>query len=99
MASGKLAAPSAGVEAQRPGTPAGPPAAAPRPPRLLFSTLLPYALVAPSILLLLIITVYPLLYSLRISFYLFRFGKADEFVGLDQYTHLFSDSNFWQSLL
>ena len=44
-------------------------------------------------------TIFPLLYALFTSFWSFRFGKRNQFVGLDNFQRLFTDSNLHQSLL
>jgi len=56
----------------------------------------PYLLVAPAVLYLLAITLYPGIFALWRSFYQGRF-KLD-FVGFDQYVQLFQDEAFWHSL-
>ncbi|MEZ4731507.1 MAG: sugar ABC transporter permease [Caldilineaceae bacterium] len=56
---------------------------------------------APAILFLLLTSVYPLLYSLRLSFYSWNMSVPNSqpvFIGLDNYTRLFSDSNFLASV-
>ncbi|MFQ5694597.1 MAG: carbohydrate ABC transporter permease [Terriglobia bacterium] len=64
--------------------------------------LFPYLLLAPAVVLLLALTVYPLLYIVRIS--LHRLGPAgDTFVGLENFLRLLQDSFFhralWQTLV
>lgn len=54
--------------------------------------------VGPGILWVLAFTIFPLLYSLRLSFYRARLGQAQTFVGLDNYARAFSDYRFWNSL-
>ena len=70
-----------------------------RPSLALFSQLFPYLLLVPSLFFLLAITVYPLLFSARISFFSFKFGKADAFIGLGNYAQIFRDEIFWSSIL
>lgn len=56
---------------------------------------------APAVLFLLFTSVYPLLYSLRLSFYSWNMSVPNSqpvFIGLDNYTRLFSDSNFLASV-
>jgi multiple sugar transport system permease protein len=67
-------------------------------PRRLLADLLPYLLLAPSVLMLLAVTVYPLLYSARISLYSFRLGKEQDFILLGNYAALLRDARFWDSL-
>jgi multiple sugar transport system permease protein len=56
----------------------------------------PYLLVAPAIVYLLAITLYPAIFALWRSFYAGRFQL--EFVGFQQYIDLFHDNAFWHSL-
>jgi multiple sugar transport system permease protein len=56
----------------------------------------PYLLVAPAVIYLLAITLYPGIFALWRSFYQGRFKL--EFVGFDQYVQLFKDEAFWHSL-
>jgi multiple sugar transport system permease protein len=53
--------------------------------------------VTPGILWILIFTIFPLLYSLRLSFYSARLGKIPNFIGLDNYVRAFSDYRVWNS--
>jgi len=59
---------------------------------------LPYLLLAPALLLVLAVVVYPIGYGIRQSFLNFRFGHAVGSVGLDNYRQLFSDPAFGQAL-
>lgn len=55
----------------------------------------------PAIVLLTLITMVPLIYNLRISFYDFsltRAGSRDIFVGLENYKMILSDHEFWNSM-
>jgi multiple sugar transport system permease protein len=56
----------------------------------------PYLLLAPAMLYLLAITLYPGIFALWRSFYAGRFQL--EFVGFRNYSELLSDNAFWQSL-
>lgn len=65
---------------------------------------LPYILIAPAVLLVLTVTVYPAIYAIRLSFTdanLVRLA-ASEFVGLQNYEKAFGDERFqlaaWQTL-
>jgi len=60
--------------------------------------LLPYLLLVPSLLMLLAVMVYPLLYSARISGYAFRFGKETNFIGLGNYSQILRDEHFFNSI-
>jgi multiple sugar transport system permease protein len=59
---------------------------------------LPYLLLAPTLLLVLAVVVYPIGYGIRQSFLNFRFGHAIGSVGLDNYRQLFHDPAFGQAL-
>ena len=56
----------------------------------------PYLLVAPAVIYLLGITLYPGIFAIWRSFYNGRFKL--EWAGVDNYTHLFTDPDFWASL-
>jgi multiple sugar transport system permease protein len=57
----------------------------------------PYLLVAPAVIYLLGITFYPGLYAIYQSLFRVRFNSWT-FIGLDNYTKLLSDHEFWASL-
>lgn len=59
---------------------------------------LPYLLLAPTLLLILAVVVYPIGYGIRQSFLTFRFGHPIGSVGLDNYRQLFDDPAFGQAL-
>ena len=59
---------------------------------------LPYLLLAPTLLLILAVVVYPIGYGIRQSFLHFRFGHVVGSVGFDNYRQLFSDPAFKQAL-
>lgn len=59
-----------------------------------------YIFIAPSIIFFLVLTVYPLIYSLRSSFFrvsLLRLSLGQVFVGLENYIKIFRDFVFWNS--
>ena len=56
----------------------------------------PYLLVAPAVVYLLAITLYPGIFALWRSFYQGRFKL--EFIGFQNYVDLFRDEAFWHSL-
>lgn len=59
-----------------------------------------YVLVAPAILVLLVIGLFPLIYSLVVSFQSITMTDVDtSFAGLANYKRLFSDQRLWESLL
>ena len=59
---------------------------------------LPYALLAPSVLVVLAVFVYPLLDGVRASLHFYRFGRALEFVGWENYANVLADERFRESL-
>ena len=59
---------------------------------------LPYLLLAPALLLILIVIVYPLFYGLRESFLGYRYGHSIGSVGLQNYKDLYSDPYFRDAL-
>ena len=59
---------------------------------------LPYLLLAPSVLIVLAVLVYPLWDGLRASTQLYRYGRPIAFVGLDNYWRLLSDPQFLNAL-
>ena len=61
---------------------------------------LPLIIVAPAILILLLVGLFPLIYSLIVSFQHLTMTESDtSFVGLMNYRDLFKDSRLWGSLL
>ena len=59
---------------------------------------LPYLLLAPALLLLFALVVYPLFYGIRESFLGYRYGHSIGSVGLQNYKDLYSDTYFRQAL-
>nr|WP_243735082.1 sugar ABC transporter permease [Paenibacillus turpanensis] len=59
---------------------------------------LAYALLLPSLLFLALFTFYPVMKSIRLSFYSSTFG-SESFVGLEQYAQVLQDEVFRQSLV
>jgi multiple sugar transport system permease protein len=59
---------------------------------------LPYLLLAPAVLIVLAVLVYPLWDGLRASLMFYRYGKPLDFVGLDNYVQLWTDPQFLNSL-
>jgi multiple sugar transport system permease protein len=58
-----------------------------------------FAFLLPAMVWILLFTIFPLLYAVYTSFYSFRFGKINQFVGLDNYTRLFTDRNLHFALV
>ena len=72
-----------------------------RPSRLgrMLEDRLPYLIVAPAILILLLVGLFPLIYSLIVSFQRITMTENDtSFVGLLNYAELFRDTRLWASL-
>lgn len=59
---------------------------------------LPYLLLAPAVLVVLVVLVYPFWDGLRASTYFYRFGRPISNVGLDNYADLWSDPQFRNAL-
>ncbi len=59
---------------------------------------LPYLLLAPSVLIVLAVLIYPLWDGLRASTKFYRFGKPLREVGIDNYVHLWGDEQFRNAL-
>ncbi|HKJ95263.1 MAG TPA: sugar ABC transporter permease [Gammaproteobacteria bacterium] len=66
--------------------------------RLVSPRLLPYLLIAPAVIYLLGITLYPFIYAVRTSLYDVSAGM-EFWVGWGNYARLLTDQTFWQSLL
>ncbi len=59
-----------------------------------------YWIIAPAIFLLLLVGIFPLIYSLVVSFMRITMMENDtSFAGLVNYTHLFKDKRLWESIL
>lgn len=56
-----------------------------------------YLLLMPAITWVLAFTIYPLIYSLRLSFFRVRPGRGDIFIGLENYARAFTDGSLWSS--
>lgn len=57
---------------------------------------------APTIIILTLITMIPLLYNIRMSLYGFKLsvvGSRNKFVGLQNYIEIFTDAEYWHSML
>ncbi len=57
-----------------------------------------YFFVLPGILWVLTFTIFPLLYSLRLSFFKARLGRPEKFIGLQNYVDAFKDYRFWDAM-
>ncbi len=54
--------------------------------------------IVPAVVWIIAFTIFPLLYALYTSVWSYRFGKINQFVGLDNYGRLFTDSNLHSGL-
>jgi len=59
---------------------------------------LKWILLVPALIIIVSLIIYPLIYALRASFFLYRYGKPVEFVGLKNYAELFANPLFYNSL-
>jgi multiple sugar transport system permease protein len=66
--------------------------------RRLLSRFSPYLMLAPAVLLLLSVSVYPIYYSIRVSLERRTGPGVAQFIGLQNYSQLLSDAEFWSSL-
>jgi multiple sugar transport system permease protein len=58
-----------------------------------------YIFLLPAVFWILAFTIFPFAYAVRTSFYSFRYGKINEFVGLDNFRRLFHDETLHQDLI
>jgi multiple sugar transport system permease protein len=58
----------------------------------------PYLLLAPTLIILLGVTLYPFIYSVRLSFFSVPFGRIRYFAGLENYAELLHDPFFWNGI-
>ncbi|MCS6827892.1 MAG: sugar ABC transporter permease, partial [Caldilinea sp.] len=54
--------------------------------------------IMPAVIWVLLFTIFPLLYALYTSFFSFRFGRINQFVGFANYFRLFTDANLHNGL-
>lgn len=54
--------------------------------------------IMPAVIWVLLFTIFPLLYALYTSFFSFRFGRINQFVGFANYLRLFTDANLHNGL-
>jgi raffinose/stachyose/melibiose transport system permease protein len=59
----------------------------------------PYLMMSPTILMVILFGVYPLLYVLYYSFFKYDGFSPAVFVGLRNYTRLFKDATYWNSVI
>lgn len=59
---------------------------------------LPFILLGPTFLLIVVVLLFPLLYNLRLSFFSWNIIKPEVFVGLENYQMILQDASFWNSV-
>lgn len=60
---------------------------------------LPYVIITPYIFHLLLFVIFPVVFSIFLVFHKWNIISPMEFIGLDNFAHLFADRLFWKSLL
>src|SRR2546422_7719682 len=58
----------------------------------------PYLLIAPALLFMAAVSVYPLFYGVRASLAEYKYGRELGFQGLDNYRRVLADDVFWQAM-
>ncbi len=58
----------------------------------------PYALIAPAMLVLILVSLLPFLFAIFLSFHAVEFGQVGDWAGLENYRRLFANERFWNSL-
>lgn len=58
----------------------------------------PYALIAPTMIALVVVALIPFIYTIYLSFHTITFGRVGEFSGFENYGELLSDSRFWNAV-
>lgn len=57
-----------------------------------------YVFLLPAVVWIVIFTIFPLLYAIYTSFFSFRYGKINQFIGLGNFGRLFTDANLHGAL-
>lgn len=73
-------------------------AASETPPRPRRTDPTKFFFIMPAVIWVLLFTIFPLLYALYTSFFSFRFGRINQFVGFGNYLRLFTDANLHNGL-
>lgn len=58
----------------------------------------PYLLIAPTMIVLVVVSLTPFLYAVYLSFHSVKFGKVGDFAGFANYAVLLADPRFWNSM-
>ncbi|MER5948466.1 sugar ABC transporter permease [Streptomyces sp. NPDC001904] len=91
--------PHAGRTSLRAPAPPTMPSPRPRPLARLAARGTPYLFIAPFFVLFAVFGLYPLLYTAWVSLHEWKMGMKGDFVGLDNYSKLFGDPDFWNALV
>lgn len=62
------------------------------------TTLRPYLMVAPAMVIFGLFILYPIFYMIYLSFFDWNLIGEKKFIGVKNYTHMFADADFWQVL-
>jgi multiple sugar transport system permease protein len=57
-----------------------------------------YAFLMPGVLWILAFTIFPLLFAARLSFFNYKLGSTERFIGFGNYARAFGDERLWQAL-
>jgi len=68
-------------------------------PSQLRKRLLPYLIVSPYLIHVVLFVLFPVVFSIVLTFHKWNIISPMEFVGVDNYLHLFQDRLFWKSIL
>lgn len=66
--------------------------------RKVTTTLRPYLMVAPAMVIFGLFILYPIFYMIYLSFFDWNLIGEKKFIGVKNYTHMFADADFWQVL-
>ena len=58
----------------------------------------PYLMIAPAMAVFILFLIYPIIYMVYLSFFDWNMIGEMKFIGVQNYTHMFADSDFWQVL-
>ncbi len=59
----------------------------------------PYLLIAPTMLVLTVVSLVPFIYAAYLSVHQAKYGRVTDFVGVDNYISLFTDGRFWNAMI
>lgn len=58
----------------------------------------PYLLIAPTMLVLTVVSLVPFIYAAYLSVHQAKYGRVTDFIGFDNYISLFTDARFWNAM-